>query len=175
MQRDDLQLTQRLAQGDDAAFEQIVAAHQDVVVRLARAITGDDAAAHDAAQEAFIRLWRNPGAFTGGSLRAWLCAVARNLALNELRGGKRRALRHERREASDAPTPPPMKAEDREKLAQVRAFIDTLPEQERSALVLYAVEGLEQSEVAQALETTPAAIKQAVLSARKKLREKFGE
>lgn len=175
MQTDDTHLTQRLAQGDDAAFEQIVAAHQDVVVRLARTITGDDAAAHDAAQEAFIRLWRNPGAFTGGSLRAWLCAVARNLALNELRGGKRRALRHERRDTSGASTPPPMKAEDREKLAQVRAFIDTLPEQERSALLLYAVEGLEQSEVAQALETTPAAIKQAVLSARKKLREKFGE
>lgn len=175
MQANDLQLIQRLAQGEDGAFDAIVAAHQDVVVRLARTVTGDDAAAHDAAQEAFIRLWRNPGAFSGGSLRAWLCAVARNLALNELRGGKRRALRHERREASDAPTPPPMKAEDREKLAQVRAFIDTLPEQERSALLLYAVEGLEQTEVAQAMETTPAAIKQAVLSARKKLREKFGE
>lgn len=152
-----------------------MAAHQDVVVRLARSIAGDDAAAHDAAQEAFIRLWRNPRAFSGGSLRAWLCAVARNLALNELRGGKRRALRHERREAGDAPTPPPMKAEDRERLAQVRAFIETLPEQERSALLLYAVEGLDQAEVAQALGTSPAAVKQAVLSARKKLREKFGE
>ncbi|MCC6150120.1 MAG: RNA polymerase sigma factor [Planctomycetes bacterium] len=175
MQADDLHLTQRLAQGDDAAFEAIVAAHQDVIVRLARTITGDDSAAHDAAQEAFIRLWRNPRAFVGGSLRAWLCAVARNLALNELRGGKRRALRHDRREASDAPTPPPMKAEDREKLAQVRTFIETLPEQERSALLLYAVEGLDQTEVAQALGTSPAAVKQAVLSARKKLREQFGE
>ena len=60
-------------------------------------------------------------------------------------------------------------------LAQVRAFIETLPEQERSALLLYAVEGLDQAEVAQALGTSPAAVKQAVLSARKKLREKFGE
>ncbi len=116
-----------------------------------------------------------PGRVHGGLLRAWLCAVARNLALNELRGGKCRALRHDRRDAGDAPTPPPIKAEDRERLAQVRAFIDTLPDQERSALLLYAVEGLEQAEVAQALDTTPAAIKQAVLSARKKLREKFGE
>lgn len=164
-----------MAQGDEAAFEAIVAAHKDVVVRLARLVTGDDSAAHDAAQEAFIRLWRNPGAFAGGSLRAWLCALARNVALNELRGGKRRSLRHERREADDAPTPPPMRAGDREKLAQVRAFIDSLPDQERSALLLYAVEGMEQAEVAQALDTSPAAVKQAVLSARKKLRERFGE
>lgn len=175
MQSDDLILVQRLSRGDDVAFEAIVAAHKDVVVRLARVVTGDDSAAHDAAQEAFVRLWRNPAAFAGGSLRAWLCAVARNLALNELRSGRRRNLRHERKGAGNSPTPPPMKAHDREQLTQVRAFIDTLPEQERSALLLYAVEGLDQTEVAQALNTSPAAIKQAVLSARKKLKDRFGE
>jgi len=175
VQPDDLKLVQRLALGDDAAFEAIVAAHKDVVVRLARVVTGDDSAAHDAAQETFIRLWRNPGAFAGGSMRAWLCAVARNLALNEMRSGRRRTQRHERKDASQSPTPPPRKAQDRERLAQVRAFIETLPEQERSALLLYAVEGLDQTEVAQALNTSAAAIKQAVLSARNKLRQRFGD
>ncbi|RIK63702.1 MAG: RNA polymerase subunit sigma-24 [Planctomycetota bacterium] len=171
---DDLTLLQRLHGGDLGALDALVTAYQDIVVRFARIVTLDDSAAHDAAQEAFVRLWRNPRALAGGSLRAWLCAVARNVALNDLRSARRRARRQESRPEGRA-TPPPQKASDREHLARVRAFIDTLPEQERAALLLYAVEGMDQSEVAQALGTTAAAVKQAVLSARRKLREKFAE
>jgi RNA polymerase sigma-70 factor, ECF subfamily len=171
----DLELVTRLARGDSAAFEAIVYAHQDAVVRFARTVTRDESAALDAAQETFIRLWRNPASFTGGSLRAWLFTVVRNVALNELRGTRRRTARIEK-VAPPAQAPDALQhTADAEQLQQVRDFIATLPEQERSALTLYAAEGLSQAEVASVLGTTEGAVKQAILSARKKLRERFEE
>lgn len=171
----DLELVTRLANGDDAALEVILDAYQDAVVRFARTVTRDPNTAHDAAQEAFIRLWRNPKSFTGGSLRAWLFTVARNVALNDLRSSKRRTARIEK--AAQPPQPPTAveRAADAERLQQVREFIDTLPEQERSAITLFAAEGLTQQEVAEVLGTSAGAVKQAVLSARSKLRERFGD
>lgn len=172
---DDLELTTRLARGDQTALDAILHAHQDAVVRFARSVTRDENTALDAAQEAFIRLWRNPRSFTGGSLRAWLFTVARNVALNEFRGNRRRTARIER--VIEPPTPPTaaQRASDAEQLAQVRDFINGFPEQERSAITLYAAEGLSQAEVAEVLGTSEGAVKQAILSARKKLRERFGD
>ena len=171
----DTELVTRLADGDDAALEAILDAYQDAVVRFARTVTRDANAAHDAAQEAFIRLWRNPKSFSGGSLRAWLFTVARNVALNEFRSTRRRTARIEK--AAQPPQPPTAvaRASDAERLKQVRDFIDTLPEQERSAITLFAAEGLTQQEVADVLGTSAGAVKQAVLSARSKLRERFGD
>ncbi|MCA8919353.1 MAG: RNA polymerase sigma factor [Planctomycetes bacterium] len=171
----DTELVTRLADGDDAALEAILDAYQDAVVRFARTVTRDANTAHDAAQEAFIRLWRNPKSFSGGSLRAWLFTVARNVALNEFRSTRRRTARIEK--AAQPPQPPTAvaRASDAERLKQVREFIDTLPEQERSAITLFAAEGLTQQEVADVLGTSAGAVKQAVLSARSKLRERFGD
>ena len=172
---DDLELVTRLGRGDSAALEAIVRAHQDAVVRFARAVTRDENTALDAAQEAFIRLWRNPKSFTGGSLRAWLLTVARNVALNEFRAGRRRTARIERVEPPPQPPTAEQHSANAESLQQVREFIATLPEQERSAITLFAAEGLSQAEVAKVLGTSEGAVKQAILSARRKLRERFEE
>jgi RNA polymerase sigma-70 factor (ECF subfamily) len=169
---DDLELVRALERGDSSALDALMAAHLDPVVRITRTITGDHSAALDATQEAFIRLWRNPAAFTGGALRAWLITVARNVALNEVRGQTRRSGRHDTARVR-IPSDPELKAASNEELEQVRAFLNTLPEQERTAMVLFAVEGMSQSEIAQVLGTSEGAVKQAVLSARRKLRERF--
>lgn len=168
-------LVSRLASGDESALDAIVDAHQDDVVRFARSVTRDENSALDAAQEAFIRLWRNPKSFTGGSLRAWLFTVARNVALNEFRSTRRRTARIEKAATPSQPPAPSAHAADAEQLRQVQEFIATLPEQERSAILLFAAEGLSQTEVADVLGTSTGAVKQAILSARKKLRERFGE
>lgn len=169
---EDLELVRALARGESAALDALMQAHLDALVRITRLVAGDHAAALDAAQEAFIRLWRNPGAFTGGSLRAWLVTVARNIALNEHRGERRRSGRHETVRIR-VPSDPEIRAANSDELALVIAFLDQLPEQERTALTLFAVEGMAQAEIARVLGTSEAAVKQAVLSARRKLRERF--
>jgi RNA polymerase sigma-70 factor (ECF subfamily) len=172
--KDERALVERLRHGDHAALDEILAAHEDVVFRAAARVLDSDGAA-DAAQEAFLRLWRDPSAFRGGSLRAWLCALARNAALNELRARGRRRVREERRPPRAVPQDPAVSADERGRLADVRAFVGSLPEQEESVIVLYAIEGLSQREVAQALGVSVSSVKQAVLRARAKLRERFGD
>ncbi|MBZ0136620.1 MAG: RNA polymerase sigma factor [Planctomycetes bacterium] len=171
----DLELVIRLVDGDEGALDAIIDAHQDAVVRFARAVTRDENSALDAAQEAFIRLWRNPKAFTGGSLRAWLFTVARNVALNEFRSRRRRTARIEKAAVPNQPYAPRARAADAEQLRHVEEYIATLPEQERSAILLFAAEGLSQAEIADVLGTSAGAVKQAILSARQKLRARFGE
>jgi RNA polymerase sigma-70 factor (ECF subfamily) len=172
---DDLELVTHLGRGDHAALDAIVHAHQDAVVRFARTVTHDENTALDAAQEAFIRLWRNPRSFTGGAQRAWLFTVARNVALNEFRSTRRRTARIENAAAPVSPPTALQHTADAERLRQVQDFITTLPEQERSAIILFAAEGLSQVEIAAVLGTSEGAIKQAILSARKKLRDRFEE
>jgi RNA polymerase sigma-70 factor (ECF subfamily) len=171
----DIELVSRLARGDSAALDAIVFAHQDALVRFARSVTRDENTALDAAQEAFIRLWRNPGSFTGGSLRAWLFTVARNVALNEFRSTRRRTARIEKSTLPVQPAGALQRSADAEQLEQVQGFIAGLPEQERVSITLFAAEGMTQAEIAGVLGTSEGAVKQAILSARKKLRERFEE
>jgi RNA polymerase sigma-70 factor (ECF subfamily) len=66
------------------AFDLVVEHYQHRVYRLALAILGDPAAAQDAAQEAFLRIWKGLKGFCGQSaLSTWIYAVARNTALTE--------------------------------------------------------------------------------------------
>jgi RNA polymerase sigma-70 factor (ECF subfamily) len=72
-----------IAAGDRVAFADFVRAHQRAVLRVCRAVTTDDGAAEDAAQETFISVWRalTTGAGprdVGGAYRGWLFTIARN-------------------------------------------------------------------------------------------------
>ena len=79
---EDHDLIARAARGDRTAFEALVRLHGGAMLRLARVITGDDARAEDAAQEALVGAFRGIGTFdaTKGSARSWLLAIVRNAA-----------------------------------------------------------------------------------------------
>ena len=73
------------------AFGELVARHQDVVVRVASRIVGPDES-EDVAQDAFLRAFHRIDRFRGeGSFRAWLLQIARNSALDALSARRRRA------------------------------------------------------------------------------------
>ena len=68
----------------NAAFDLVVEHYQHRVYRLALAILGDPAAAQDAAQETFLRIWKGLKGFRGQSaLSTWIYTIARNAALTE--------------------------------------------------------------------------------------------
>jgi RNA polymerase sigma-70 factor (ECF subfamily) len=73
------------------AFEILFERYGEVIRRHLRRITGDDAAAEDLVQEAFLRVWTRAAQWDGrGSFKAWLYRIATNLALNHLRTVRRR-------------------------------------------------------------------------------------
>lgn len=70
--------------GDANAMEALVRRHAAALGAFL-AGWGGDAEAEDLAQETWLRVLRSPGAFRGGSFRAWLLRVARNLAIDRSR------------------------------------------------------------------------------------------
>jgi len=152
-------------------FEQLVRENQRVVFQIAFGVLGNAADAQDVAQDAFVRAYekaaslREPARF-----RAWVCTIARRLALNRVRGNLRARKREER--AADERTAGvdvTMVAEEREFLAVVRSEIDRLPEKLREAILLCAVEGLEPAEVAAVLGVPPGTVRSRLHMARKQL------
>ncbi len=77
----------RLArQGDQAAWEALMRAHQEPVFRLAYLLLGDPDEAEDIAQETFLRAYKTLKRFdTERPLRPWLLRIASNLAHNRHR------------------------------------------------------------------------------------------
>ena len=73
-------------QGDQAAWEDLIHAHQEPVFRLAYLLLGDPDEAEDVAQETFLRAYKALDGFdTERPLRPWLLRIASNLAHNRHR------------------------------------------------------------------------------------------
>ena len=99
---DESTLVLHAANGDAAAWEPLVLAHQEAVFRLSYLLLGDPDDAEDIAQETFLRAWNHLKRFdTTRPLRPWLLRIASNLASNRRRSAGRylsaltRAFRNE--------------------------------------------------------------------------------
>src|SRR5579859_4041791 len=81
--RTDAALAAAARGGDRAAFSEVVKRHQGTVYRLALRILGDPGDANDAAQEAFLKAYRNLSSYDPGRPFApWLFRIARNHSLD---------------------------------------------------------------------------------------------
>ena len=71
-------------QNKQALFEQTVLPHLDAAYNLARWILGNDQDAEDIVQDAFLRAYKYFSSYQGGSGRAWLLTIVRNLCYSWL-------------------------------------------------------------------------------------------
>ena len=87
---DDTSLIQRAANGEAAAWEPLMLAHQEPVFRLAYLFLGDADDAEDITQETFLRAYHGLKRFDSTRpLRPWLLSIAANLARNRHRSAAR--------------------------------------------------------------------------------------
>ena len=83
-------LIRHAANGDAAAWESLMLAHQQSVFRFAYLLLGDPDDAEDTAQESFLRAWRYLKRFDPARpLRPWLLSITANLARNRRRSAGR--------------------------------------------------------------------------------------
>ncbi|MCB4769871.1 sigma-70 family RNA polymerase sigma factor [Ancylobacter sp. Lp-2] len=124
--------------------------------RYARALTRDEADAEDLVQDALLRAYENRAGFdpergdAAQGLRGWLFAVLHNVFVDRRRARRAEAER-ERRLAEIAPVSGEPAQEHHMRLAQIRDAFMGLPEEQRAALHLVAIEGLGYAEAAAAL------------------------
>ncbi len=179
---DDVETLVTLAQGHTNsrerrhdAFDALVVRFQDMAYGYAYALLGDDALAQDAAQEAFITAYqsldqlRDPRAFPG-----WLRRIVFTQTTRLTRGKHFtiQPVETALNVSSNLPDPS-TEVESRELKDHLHAAIQTLPDHQRTATILYYIDGYSQNEVADFLETSVDAVKKQLQRARSHLQERM--
>ncbi len=156
--RDDSALVEQVVRGDEHAFRRIVDGHIDAVSRTVTGLLGPSAEVDDVVQDVFIKLHANLATFRGdATLRTFVTRMAINRSLDVLRQRKRRRWMQSWGLGSEldaagavAPAHTPLEQQDLDE--RLRKALDTLPEKQRTVVVLRLVEGLSTEETAQVLD-----------------------
>src|SRR3954470_21520304 len=167
-QSDD-RLVDLVREGNDRAFEAIVHRYRGPLLRYCHRFLSP-ARAEDAVQQTFVNA---VAAIRDGdaeiNLRPWLYRLSHNAALNVLRQA---GADHEQiSEQIDGVETPPQALERGEYFRTVVAAVRELPDRQRDALVLQALEGRSYDEIASELGVTGGAVRQLLNRARTTLRE----
>jgi RNA polymerase sigma-70 factor (ECF subfamily) len=148
----------------DVLFQQ----HRRSVFRYLTRLVGGAEAAHDLTQEVFLRVVRSRVPDAEPSARkAWVFRIARNLALNHLRDGRRRP---QVAELIDRAGPA-----SQELSAAIKQAIAALPEVERDVFLLRETAGLSYAEIAATCELSVDAVRARLHRARQQLRETLAD
>jgi RNA polymerase sigma-70 factor (ECF subfamily) len=171
------ELLLRAGRGDEAAFLLLYERHRTPVFRFACRILGSATLAEDVTQECFLSILRRPEAFRAerASLRTYLCAIARHLALKQLRKRGQETLVDDPPEAPGprdgaAARDPLARVVEAEAAEAVRAAVLALPPLQREAVVLFEYQEMSLADVAAVCDTDVGTVKSRLHRARERLR-----
>jgi RNA polymerase sigma-70 factor (ECF subfamily) len=172
---EDIGLIARFLDSDTAAFDELMAAHEDRVFGICLRMLRDRDAALDAVQETFITVFRKADRYKGEAIfSTWLYRVAVNTCYDQLRKAKRKAAQP----LPDTLDPPDPKSADSFDSAELRPQIEdaleTLPPEFRAAVVLVDLEGLALETAANMLTVPVGTVKSRVFRGRKLLAKELG-
>jgi RNA polymerase sigma-70 factor (ECF subfamily) len=160
---DDATLASMAAEGDAEAHTAIWDRYAPLVRGIVRRSIGPESEVEDLVQEVFLRFYRNLSLLRNpGALRSFIFAISLRVTISELRSRRvRRWLRLTDTGAQPtcARCVPPADFEAREAVSGLYTILDRLDPRDRMAFVLYHVEGLELTEVAEALGVSLATVK----------------
>lgn len=174
---DSANLVRRLKAGDEKAFEELVVEYRERLYRVAWRIVRDDDMAEDAAQEAFIKVYRHIGRFQGrSSLYTWIYRITVNIALNKLKRDRFRQLlplgdlpRMDHRPSAD----PAREALSSEVASRIDEAVRALPEKQRAVFTLKFYEGLGHKQIAEIVGCSEGTSKANYFHAIRKLRREL--
>jgi RNA polymerase sigma-70 factor (ECF subfamily) len=119
------------------------------VFRFALYLSGDRSQAEDITSETFVRVWTSPETIKLATVKGYLFTIARNLFLHGVRGKSRHVGLD--REIPDPQASPYDRAERKQELHAVLAGLQELPEIDRAALLMRALDGMAYEEISRAL------------------------
>ena len=167
-------LLNKAGEGDQAAFLELYERYREPIFRFAYRLLGSVEIAEDVTHDCFLSLIRKPENYRPerASLKTYLYAAARNLALKHFRSqGRETGLDEVIEEPKDSPRRGPLRRLLDEELANlVRDAVFSLPPLQREALILFEYEGLSLNEVAEIAGTDAGAIKARLYRAREGMR-----
>jgi len=177
VQRRDLILLERARDGDLDAFNDLVVLYQDQLFALVVRMVPDRDQASDAVQEAFFSAYRNMRTFRGGNVKSWLNRICVNAAMDTQRARKRRPVQPypEREDESWQPpagveADPERTAVHAERTRALSAALAEITDDQRTAIVLFDVEGYDYAEIAEMTGVSLGTVKSRIHRGRLSLR-----
>jgi RNA polymerase sigma-70 factor, ECF subfamily len=171
-------LVARAAGGDRVAFTRLVEHYQSACYGLAWRLLGNADQAADATQDAFVHAFNAIGRYRGGQFRSWLLRITANASYDILRRQQRRpttTLPDPEEGGSELPdqrSPSPVASAERSELYRaLDGALQRLPDDQRVAIVLCDVYGMDYNQVAGATHSALGTVKSRIHRGRLRLRE----
>src|SRR5688572_5716393 len=182
----DTELMLRVKKGDEAAFEELVDKYKQPVLNLVYRILRDATEAEDLAQNVFVQVFKSADRYrVEAKFSTWLFTIARNLCLNELRRRSRHPAdsleaageAHEESPARQFEDKKSVSAPDhllREELTtKVQDALASLPENQRTAILLFKEKEMSYEEISKILDCSLSATKSLIHRGRETLKQKL--
>jgi len=175
-------LAKRAADGDTAAFEELVRMHQNQVYTMALRFTGSKEDALDISQEAFLRVWRAlPNYKADSKFSTWLYRIVSNICTDHHRKNSRiqsisltqgdEADDETQTELPDETQSPERSFELTELSDALKGAIESLKPELREVFVMREIGDMSYSEISEALSLEEGTVKSRLFRARKYLQE----
>jgi RNA polymerase sigma-70 factor (ECF subfamily) len=184
----DTELMLRVREGDRAAFRDLVCRHQRSVIHFCYRSVGDAWEAEDIAQKVFLQVYRSASRYVpSAKFSTWLFTIVRNTTRNELRRRQRHAAdsldeltaKSEesggRHFADDRALSPSRVLQQKELETRLQQAIQSLPENQRTALMLLRYEEMSYDEIAQVIGCSVSATRSLLHRAKANLKEVLNE
>lgn len=176
----EVQIVQRVLQGDVNAFEKLVLEYEKSVYAITQRMTGNAEDAADMTQETFIKAYNSLSSFRGDSkFSVWLYRIATNVCLDFLRSRSRKptvSLSVEDDDGEEVELDIADESQSPERLLErgltrdaVRRGLDALSPEYRQILLLREIQGLSYEEIADVLTLEVGTVKSRIFRARKRL------
>jgi len=183
---DDAALMLRVKRGDRAAFAELVGKYQQPLFNFIHRILRDEAETEDVAQNVFLQVYKSRARYERtAKFSTWLFTIARNLCLNEIRRRTRHPAESLDEAHSEHEDQPQRQYEDKQnalptdqalhgELAhKIEEALATLPENQRTAILLCRQDELSYEEIAEILGCSLSATKSIIFRGREALKEKL--
>lgn len=182
----DTELMLRVKKGDEAAFEELVDKYKQPVLNVVYRILRDATEAEDLAQNVFVQVFKSADRYrVEAKFSTWLFTIARNLCLNELRRRSRHPADsleaagdtqedHPARQFEDkASVSAPDQLLREELTAKVEDALASLPENQRTAILLFKEKEMSYDEISRILDCSLSATKSLIHRGREALKQKL--
>ena len=179
----DRDLIDRLRQGDEEAFRGLFHRYAPTAKALAQRVVRRSHLAEEIVQDAFMAVWRNPGAYDAdrGSVRSWLMGLVHHRAVDLVR----REEAHRRRSKASIPQAMEEQADHADEIVDrlgapgerraVRSALEGLPPEQREVLEMMYFAGLSQSQIAEKTGTPLGTVKSRTLLGMRRMRGSLAE
>lgn len=175
----------RIARGEEEAFEMLVCRHQKSVLNLIYRFLGDRMQAQDLAQDVFLKVWQAAERYEPkAKFTTWLYRITANLCFNELKRAQRKKFlqfrwfdRKNLSPIAETTSNALPSAEDlmlsQERRRQVSQALESLPANQRLAVIMKKYDDLSYHEIAQIMGCSVSAVESLMVRAKRKLYERL--